>query len=269
MIPGTVSLCYLHPGQVSHCFHESLASLLFHDATNKRRITSHLDGKLSIQVGSGGIVSGRNSIVSTFLDKTEAEWLFWIDSDMGFDEDTVDRLIEAADPDERPVVGGLAFALKSDGNKPMGAVRYRAIPTVYAYVDRDDEVGFTPQLDYPRDELIKVAATGGAIVLVHRTVLEQMRDRFGVEPPHRWYDPIPRPKGGGEFSEDMSFCVRVAALDLPLYVHTGIKTTHEKNGCFLDEEFYDRQEAARPKEQALNRAERRRAQRDALDQAAS
>jgi hypothetical protein len=47
--------------------------------------------------GAAGIVEGRNSIAAAFLDKTECEWLFMVDSDMGFAPDTVDRLIEAAD----------------------------------------------------------------------------------------------------------------------------------------------------------------------------
>jgi hypothetical protein len=29
-----------------------------------------------------------------------------------------------------------------------------------------------------------------------------------------------------------------------VHVHTGIKTTHDKGGVFLDEEFFDRQQAA-------------------------
>lgn len=242
MNAGTVSVGYLHPGQYSACFADSLTALLFYDATNNHRITSHVMGKISLQVGSGGIVSGRNSVTKSFLDKSEAEWLFWIDSDMGFDEDTVDRLIAAADPLQRPVMGGLAFALKQDGQKPMGAIRYRAVPTVYSFVDTGSDVGFTPRFDYPRDEVVECSATGGAIVLIHRSTLEGIRDKFG----DCWYDPITHPSEV-IFSEDLSFCIRVAALDLPLYVHTGIKTTHDKDGVFLDEEFFDLQEAGRVK----------------------
>lgn len=240
MTPGTVSVGYLHPGRVSHCFHDSILSLLFHDATHHRRVTSHVNGKISLQVGSGGIVSGRNSVTASFLDNGDAEWLFWIDSDMGFDEDTIDRLIEAADPVERPVVGGLAFALKADGNKAMGGIRYRAVPTLYSFVELADEAGFTPRFNYPRDQVVEVSATGGAIVLIHRTVLERMRAEFGDV----WYEPACHPSGA-QFSEDLSFCVRVAALDIPLHVHTGVKTTHDKDGVFLDEEYFDLQEVAR------------------------
>ena len=88
----------------------------------------------------------------------------------------------------------------------------------------------------------EVSATGGAIVLIHRTVIEDIRTQFGDV----WYDPITHPSGV-IFSEDLSFCIRVAALDLPLYVHTGVKTTHDKDGVFLDEEFFDLQEYARSK----------------------
>lgn len=240
MTPGTVSIGYLHPGVVSHCFHEAITATLFHDATHHRRVVSHELGKISVEAGSGGIVSGRNSVVRSFLDAGDAEWLFWIDSDMGFAEDSIDRLVEAADPIDRPVVGGLAFAVKSDGGKPNGGIRYRCVPTVYSFVESGENIGFTPRLDYPRDQLVKVSATGGAIVLIHRSVPERIRQQFG----DCWYDPIQHPSGV-EFSEDLSFCVRVAAIDIPLYVHTGIQTTHHKGSVYYDEDFYDRQETAR------------------------
>lgn len=237
MTPGTVSVGFLHPGRYSACFADSLEAMLFHDATHNKRIVSHPHGKISLQVGSGGIVSGRNAVTKSFLDNSDGEWLFWIDSDMGFTEDTVDRLVDSADPQERPVVGGLAFALKQDGTKPMGGIRYKAVPTLYSYVEVDGEVGFTPRFNYPRDEVVEVSATGGAIVLIHRTVLERIRGEFGDV----WYEPAHHPSGV-QFSEDLSFCVRVAALDLPMFVHTGVKTTHDKDGVFLDEEFFDLQQ---------------------------
>ena len=110
--------------------------------------------------------------------------------------------------------------------------------TVYDFREEDDRVGFVPRMSYTRDTLQECSATGAACTLIHRTVLEGIRDKFGPV----WFDPITHPKGPTTFGEDLSFCVRVAALGLPLYVDTSVKTTHDKGGVFLDEETFDVQQ---------------------------
>lgn len=236
MIPGAVTVGFLHPGEYAACFAESLMDLFFYDAASSSpRIVSHQWGKMGKECGSGGIVAGRNALAKTVLDKSESEWLFMVDSDMGFEADTLERLIASADPAERPVVGALCFAQKTDGRAAMYAVRYVPQPTVYDFHELEDRVGFVPRFDYERDALVACGATGGACILIHRSVLELIRDRYGDV----WFDPIKHPKGA-EFSEDLSFCVRAAAVGVQLYVDTSVKTTHDKGGVYLDEELYDR-----------------------------
>lgn len=233
MIAGAVSVGFLHPGHYAACFAESLKDLLFFDAAGAQRVVSHAHGQLGKQVGSGGIVSGRNQLAKVMCDESEAEWLFMVDSDMGFSPDTLERLLAVADPKARPVVGALCFACKTAGKAEHYGIRYRAVPTLYTFLEDDERIGFVPMLDYPADSLVPVAATGGACVLIHRSVLEGVRARYGDV----WFDTIRHPKGA-EFSEDLSFCVRVAGAGFPMYVDTSVKTTHDKGFVFLDEEFY-------------------------------
>lgn len=242
MTPGAVTVGYLHPGHLAACFAESLTDILFFDASQEHpRIISHDHGKMAKECGAAGIHSGRNQIAKVVLDESESEWLFMVDSDMGFAHDTVERLVAAADPVARPVIGGLAFAHKTDGKSSFYGTRYRCTPTVYDFVEDDDKIGFIPRMKYERDMLTQCSATGGACVLIHRSALEAIRAKFGDV----WFTPITHPKGPTEFSEDLSFFVRLAAVDMPLHVHTGVKTCHDKGGVFYDEAFYDRQEATR------------------------
>ena len=240
MNAGTVTVGYLHPGHLAACFARSMRDLLFYDLANDQRIVSHRFGELDKECGSGGIFEGRNALAKAMCDDSEAEWLFMVDSDMGFGEDIVERLIAAADPERRPVVGGLAFAMKSDGRSSNYGVKYLAQPTLYDLYEDDDRIGVVPRFDYPRNKLVTVAATGGACLLIHRTALETVRAKYGDV----WFDTIRHPKGA-HFSEDISFCVRLAACGIPLHVHTGIRTTHDKGGVFYDEAFFDAQQAAR------------------------
>lgn len=54
---------------------------------------------LPIESGAN-IVTARNRIVRVFLENTDAEWLWMVDSDMTFEMDTLDRLLEVADKTE-------------------------------------------------------------------------------------------------------------------------------------------------------------------------
>lgn len=192
--------------------------------------------------GPSAIPDGRNRLAATVLDETDSEWLLMVDSDMGFDPDMMERLVACGDRYKRPVVGALCFAQKSDGISAHSGRRFRATPTIYRMAQTDDDLGFLPVFDYPPDSLIEVEATGAACVLIHRRALAKIRDEFGDV----WFDlmRIPRPGGGiKEFGEDMSFCLRLAAAKIPMFVHTGVGTTHDKTGVFLDEEFYRLQQS--------------------------
>lgn len=246
MINGAVTVGYLHPGHVSHCFHKSLLDLFFVDAMGNNRIVGnplHTAGEMAKECGAAHIHQGRNRVAAAVLDDSQAEWLFFVDSDMGFDGDTVERLIASADPTKRPVVGGLAFAQKSDGKAPFYGRRYRMAPTLYHMAQDDDVIGFLPMFDYPRNQLVQVDATGAACVLIHRRALEKVRAAYG----DCWFDPlkVPNPNGKGstEFGEDMSFCLRLKACDVPMFVDTSVQTTHDKGGVFYDEESYELQQA--------------------------
>lgn len=232
---GSVAVGFLDPGSWSECFGQSLVDLYLGDAFGSQRLVPH-GRQLRNFCSTGGIVAGRNEIARQFLDLTECEWLFMVDSDMGFAPDTVDRLIASADRYQRPVVGGLCFALRRESSTPLHAQKYRIVPTIYAWEERETEAGFRAVPDYPREQLVPASATGAACMLVHRRALFKVREKYGDV----WFDPITHATGR-TFSEDLSFCVRLAACDLPIYVDTAVKTVHDKGGVFLDEEEFDRQ----------------------------
>ena len=237
MKPGLVTVGFLHPGHYSSCFAESMQDVILTDIVGKQRIVSHSFGKLGKQVGSGGIVAGRNAIAKAVVEESESEWLWFIDSDMGFAGDALEQLIASAHRQSKPIMGGLAFACKTDGKASFYGIRYRATPTVYRWYEDDEQIGFVPDFQYPRDTVVECSATGAACVLIHRTVLEAVADKYGGE----WFSPVTHPRGT-TFSEDLSFCIRAAACGFPIHVNTAVKTTHDKGAVFLDEEYYERQQ---------------------------
>lgn len=236
---STVAVAYVHQDEVLYSWHHSLVQLLDHDLANSARIWS--GGFIAMRCGTDGLAQARNSAVREFLKDSKADWLWWIDTDMGFMPDTVDRLVEAADPAERPVMGALTFANREVDNDGMGGRRALAAPVILHWTHVGDEAGFDTRWDYPRDTVVRCDGVGAACVLIHRSVFERVAERYGPN----WYTRTVNPSTGEMISEDLSFCARMMALEIPVHVHTGVPTTHAK-WFWLAEEDYWRQRALNP-----------------------
>jgi hypothetical protein len=237
----SVTVGYVHPNDVAHSFHQSLLALIGHDLESKGRVAR--GGWLAVRCyGADGIPGARNFVVKEFLnDPKRSEWLWWIDTDMGFAPDTVDRLIDYADAIERPIVGGLCFAQKAVDPDGFGGWRTQMAPTVFDWADRDEgETGFLSRRDYPVNTIVRVAGTGSACLLVHRSVFEAVQEKYGAT----WYDRVPNPTAGNALlGEDLSFCLRAGALGVPIHVHTGIRTTHAKTVWLAEEDYWSTAQA--------------------------
>ncbi len=240
MIEGSAVIGVIDNDSWSACFGLSFTETMLYDLGASQRLYRSDRPFIRVTAGTMGLVAARNEIVRGFLDNTEAEWLVFIDTDMGFSSDSVDRLIASADPENRPVVGALCFALKKEAGNDFYAQSNSLKPTLYQYHELENEVGFASIEEYERNALVEVSGTGAACLLIHRSALEKIRKNIGDV----WFDQITHPTGDHgkprQFSEDLSFCVRLAALDIPIYVDTSVKTTHEKGALYLDEPTYDR-----------------------------
>jgi glycosyltransferase involved in cell wall biosynthesis len=233
-----VTVAYVHPNEVTTSWHQSLLSLIGWDLGHECRVAR--GGWLAIRCyGADGIPAARNKAVADFLSNKDADWLFWIDTDMGFEPDAVDRLLEVADPVNRPIVAGLCFAQKHTVPDDMGGWRTALAPTIYDWttVPETGETGFLSRREYPINTLLQCAGTGSACILIHRSVLEQMAEASDV--PGDWYDRIPNPTANGRLlGEDLSFCLRAGALGIPIHVHTGVRTTHFKPAWLGEEDYW-------------------------------
>jgi hypothetical protein len=236
---GAVVLAYVHDSDVSYSWHHSMVEMLGWDVTHEARVMRA--GYIAYRYGTDGLVDARNKTVTTFLQENQADWLWIVDTDMGFAPDTLDRLFEAADPVERPIVGALCFSQREMAADMMGGWRCTAVPTVYDWAKVGEQMGFSVRWEYPINTITRCAGTGSACILVHRSVFEQIGDKFGPV----WYDRIPNTSTGQVTSEDLSFCMRAGALDIPVHIHTGVQTSHAKR-IWLSEEDYWRQRAVDP-----------------------
>jgi len=243
-LDGKVQIAYLHSERVSHSFMESMRGMLEHDLNGTGRVARK---PLNLRCAAGLIAHTRNYAVRLFLDKTDHEWLLFIDTDMGFAADSVDRLLDAADPVTHPIVGALCFAYMETEYDGMGGWRRSVVPTMYRIGNVVDSgrVSFCYYGEYPDDTVVPVAATGGAFLLIHRGVLEKLRADTD-----RWFDML-YDDDGDIVGEDIAFCARAQASGIPVHVHTGVKTSHHKE-IWLAEEDYVRQVVTGPLVQEIH-----------------
>ncbi len=229
---GGVVVAFIHPGQVSAFFLSSIVTLLLADRSGPQRIVGMVQ-----EWSSANVSASRNELTGQFLDDYTAEWLLWVDADMAFGHDSLDLLLAAADRDAAPIVGGLCF----------GMTQGRLFPTIYNLaVDPDtDEPVTVRAVQYPRDQLVQVAATGAAFLLIHRSSLLKMRER-GFNRTFPFFQETEM--GGRPTGEDITFCLRAMALEIPVHVHTGVRVGHHKSHV-LDEDLFDAQQPAQPETQ--------------------
>jgi len=179
--------------------------------------------------GSGLLSKQRNRVVKQFLDGTKSDWLLLIDSDEQLTLEAFDKLLETAHDKERPVVAGLVFA----GFGIEGAPYPKPVPAIF----QDAPEGFLPLYKYDKDSVFEIDAAGTGCLLIHRSVLEKMRETADKNQGTDWCWFWDGPIDGNWIGEDLLFCRRIRALGFPIYVNTGAILPHQKS-YWLDERHH-------------------------------
>jgi len=233
----TVVVAYLRPALVHGAFMECLMDLVQYDASLHRRIAAP-GGRLSYQAGCN-LSTPRNEVVRQFLAYGQADWLWMVDSDMTFAPDVVERLLEYADPQKAPIVGGLCFGFDGHGDVQ---------PTLYGLVEHPDHPGNLERLQVVRyhewkpDAMYQVAGTGAACLLMHRSALVRIRDferpsgEVGFNPAYPWFQESQH--DGRPVGEDITFCWRAIQAGLPVYVNTAVQCGHVKDRVLTMDAYF-------------------------------
>lgn len=168
---------------------------------------------IDTMVNESLITRGRNNLVSKFLFNQQATHLMFIDVDLGFDAESILRLLVA----NRDVVGGVY---------PMKRIPIRyVINTVPNPVVEGD--------------LVEVSTLGTGFMCIKRQVIEQMiaahpelkyRDNIGIGPQYEpmmygLFDTMIDPDGN-YLSEDWTFCYLWRLMGGKVFADTGITLDH-------------------------------------------
>lgn len=143
--------------------------------------------------------------------------VLWLDSDMSFEPDLMERLAARLD-EGKEFVSGLYFTRKA----PVRPVMYEEC----GYFT-DNEGAVKPVAvwydDYPRDDIFKVKACGFGGVMMTTALIQRVVDKFGM--------PFAPMLG---FGEDLSFCGRVQEVGGEMWVDSTIKLGHVGLGTITE-----------------------------------
>jgi hypothetical protein len=235
----TVTIGYPHLNDFGANFVESVLRVAAYDKQHGDHLLHNSGlrqtGSLAAVWGrSMELAHARNTAAAAFM-ASDADWLLWWDTDIGVEQDAVEKLLSVADPDAAPIVGGLCFIEGDFSHDFRGGLRSSLAPTMYDWAWIEPTSGMpgaykllTRQSWAPND-VTRVGATGCGFLLTHRSVYEKITKWLQDQgaPGHIWFERIPGPDGE-KCGEDVSFCLRAHQVGAPILVHTGVSTTHQK-----------------------------------------
>lgn len=158
------------------------------------------------------IYDARNQMAKQAIDE-KYDRVMWVDSDMDFEPDLMERLSARLD-EGLEFVTGLYFTRKA----PIRPVLYKECG--YFEIPQDDgRVAIKPVCDwfdeYPKDDLFKIQGCGFGAVMMTADLIKRVGDKFGA--------PFSPMLG---FGEDLSFCARVQQVGGEMWCDSTIKLGH-------------------------------------------
>ena len=114
MRPTRIALAFLHPGSVRAEFMDSVMRAYGYYSPKEIEFV-----RVSARSGAD-ITRKRNDLFQTIAHETNADYLWWLDSDMTFEPITPLRLIE----NDKPIVAGLSMVRNENGaDRPAFTIR--------------------------------------------------------------------------------------------------------------------------------------------------
>lgn len=152
--------------------------------------------------------------------------MFWVDSDININLEIFKKICSIANKKTHPIVSGVYFISKeSDGSLPV------VMPCIFDDID-------TYLIKYhhplPHDQVIKVDSAGMGLVIMHRSVIKKLKEKYGKKS----FLFAENNLSEDEFiGEDISFFRKCKELKIPVYCHTGAIAKHIKRVPW-DQDYY-------------------------------
>ena len=224
--------CY--GGLVHQLYMESVITLM------QKSFHSFFDVSLAMLGNDSLITRSRNTLVSNFLDMPQATHLLFVDSDISFSPEQVERMLEFGEP----VVAGMYPLKVLDWQQATQMDRMQQEEAAMHYCGQP----CTGTEREARDGFVTGYYAGTGFMLIAREALERMVDAYvdlgyscthtytaGPRPKSRSYalfDCLIEPDTRTYLSEDFAFCWRWRRLGGKVWLDTTGRLTHTGSHSF-------------------------------------
>ena len=164
-----------------------------------------LEGTVEYSLAIGSLVyDARNQLAQRAV-VNGFDAVLWLDSDMTFGPDLFKRMAARLD-EGAEFVSALAFTRKPPTH-----------PVVYDYIGLDENrtPRAIPIMEYPENEIFEINGAGLGCVMMTTDLIDRVGRKFGLP-----FSPVMG------FGEDLSFCMHVKELGVPMFCDSGIKAGH-------------------------------------------
>lgn len=217
-----IMVCWCDNGTVDGKFMEGVVYTL---------LTAGLPITSAQRVQGNQIGRQRQTAFDVWHEKTDFDWLLWVDSDIVLTNEALQKVWSAAHAVDRPVISGTYFI-----SKQMESSIMQPYPAVFMAHEVDKYLmSYVHPL--PFDQLLKVDYAGFGFLLMHRSVADKMREFHGDVSFFIESQDSANTNKDTFIGEDIQFFMKMREAGIPLYVHTGATVKHMKRFAF-DSEFY-------------------------------
>lgn len=172
---------------------------------------------IGFEVGSL-VYNARNNLARQAI-KAEADYVLWLDSDMVFSPDLLQRMMKVSKENDIDFLTGLCFRRKPPYT-----------PCLFDKLERLENgagASYTALMSVP-DGRFKVGGCGFAGVLMTTDVILSVSAKFGG----RMFDPLPG------FGEDVAFCWRARQCGYDIWCDSEIELGHVGN-CIVTRKYFE------------------------------
>lgn len=172
-------------------------------------------GECELAVKSGSLIyTSRNSLATRSMNN-ESDFVFWLDSDMVFAPDTLERMMKTLTENNYDMVTGLYFRRVPPYS-----------PVLFDQLDMDGEICYWSEFKEIPDKPFEVGGCGFGCVLMKTDVFFDVQGRFG-----QMFAPI------ANNGEDIAFCWRARQCGYKIYCDPSILCGHVGYSV-VDDQFF-------------------------------
>ena len=165
-------------------------------------------GQCTVSFLMGSLVYDSRNKLAGYAMEMEADYILWLDSDMVFQPDTLERMIQTLDEHkEIDILSGLYFRR----GQPFTPVLYKKLET-----DAEGNTVWEDYIDFP-EGLFEVAGCGFGCVLMRTDCL---LDIAAKENGGMWFTPL------RDCGEDCAFCIRARENGYRIFCDSSIDLGH-------------------------------------------